>query len=58
MIKRITINGDLRKERTTCTFDVEELTNFLDGGVEITDKKRKLGTATFYIHTHWKLINI
>lgn len=45
MVERVTVNGDLRKERTTCTFDVEELTYILDGGAEITDKKRKFGTV-------------
>ncbi|VVC32713.1 Acyl-coenzyme A oxidase, N-terminal,Acyl-CoA oxidase/dehydrogenase, central domain,Acyl-CoA [Cinara cedri] len=41
MIEQRKINGDLRKERTTCTFDVEELTNYLDGGAEVTRKRRK-----------------
>uniref|UniRef100_A0A2S2PYQ1 Putative peroxisomal acyl-coenzyme A oxidase 1 n=1 Tax=Sipha flava TaxID=143950 RepID=A0A2S2PYQ1_9HEMI len=39
---KVTINEDLRKERTTCTFNLEELTNFLDDGVENTKKRRKL----------------
>lgn len=42
MVKR-TVNDDLRKERTTCTFKLEELTNYLDEGVENTEKRRKLG---------------
>lgn len=42
MAKR-TVNEDLRKERTTCTFNLEELTNYLDEGVENTEKRRKLG---------------
>jgi len=52
MIELQTVNEDLRKERTTCTFDQEELTNFIDGGVENTEKRRKIGTyiiIIFYI---------
>lgn len=37
------VNEDLRKERKTYTFNLEELTYFLDGGVEKTEKRRKLG---------------
>lgn len=37
------INADLKKEREKCTFNVEEFTNFLDGGVEKTLNRRKLG---------------
>lgn len=40
---RQTKNEDLLKERTACTFKLEELTNFLDDGVENTEKRRKLG---------------
>jgi len=43
MVELQTVNDDLRKERTTCTFNKEELTNFIDGGAENTDKRRKLG---------------
>ncbi|XP_045456830.1 probable peroxisomal acyl-coenzyme A oxidase 1 [Melitaea cinxia] len=35
------VNVDLQKERDQCTFDVEELTNIIDGGVEKTDERRK-----------------
>lgn len=38
-----TTNEDLQKERKTYTFNLEELTNFLDGSVEQTEKRRKLG---------------
>lgn len=41
-----TINEDLLKERSTCTFNLEELTNFIDGGVKKTEKRRKLGRNT------------
>lgn len=37
------VNVDLQKERDQCTFDVEELTNIIDGGVEKTDERRKRG---------------
>lgn len=43
-----TINEDLQKERKTYTFNLEELTNFLDGGVEQTKKRRKLGKYYTY----------
>ncbi|XP_025203617.1 probable peroxisomal acyl-coenzyme A oxidase 1 [Melanaphis sacchari] len=42
MVELQTVNDDLRRERTTCTFDMEELTNFINGGAENTDKKRKI----------------
>lgn len=38
-----TVNVDLKKERERCTFNIEELTNFLDGGVNKTLDRRKLG---------------
>lgn len=40
---KLTINEDLRKERTMCSFDLEELTNVLDDGVEKTELRRKMG---------------
>jgi len=36
-------NPDLKRERTNCPFDKEEVTNLLDGGVELTEDRRKLG---------------
>jgi len=36
------MNKDLRKERATATFDVERLTNLLDGGKERTERRRHL----------------
>jgi acyl-CoA oxidase len=44
---KFTVNADLLKEREKCTFDVEELTNFLDGGVKQTLHRRKLGCGHF-----------
>ncbi|XP_050423855.1 probable peroxisomal acyl-coenzyme A oxidase 1 [Adelges cooleyi] len=41
MIKQ-TINEDLLAERSKCTFNVEELTNFFDGGVSETESRRKM----------------
>lgn len=38
-----TINEDLLNERKMCTFNKEELTNFLDDGLDNTEKRRKLG---------------
>lgn len=37
------VNLDLQKEREKCTFNIEELTNFLDGGVDKTLNRRKIG---------------
>ncbi|OWF44671.1 peroxisomal acyl-coenzyme A oxidase 1-like [Mizuhopecten yessoensis] len=39
---RVTVNADLAKERTSATFDVENLTHFIDGGVAATKRKRYL----------------
>lgn len=36
-------NEDLQKERDKCTFDVTELTHFLDGGPEKTKERKELG---------------
>lgn len=37
------VNVDLQNERNKCDFNVEELTNYLDGGVIETEERRKLG---------------
>ena len=37
-------NADLKKERKTCSFDIEEMTNILDGGADKTAERRELGT--------------
>lgn len=39
----VKVNEDLQKERNKCDFNVEELTNFLDGGVNETEKRKKIG---------------
>ncbi|XP_047520371.1 probable peroxisomal acyl-coenzyme A oxidase 1 [Pieris napi] len=41
------INPDLQKERSTCTFNIEELTNLLDTGAEHTAKRRALEEKIF-----------
>lgn len=38
-----TVNVDLQKERDKCTFNIEELTHFLDGGVQNTKNRKQLG---------------
>jgi len=40
---KFTVNVDLKKEREKCTFNTEELTNFLDGGANMTQNRRNLG---------------
>ncbi|XP_059058434.1 probable peroxisomal acyl-coenzyme A oxidase 1 [Achroia grisella] len=35
------VNEDLVRERRKCTFDVNELTHFFDGGADITSERRK-----------------
>ncbi|XP_072946829.1 acyl-coenzyme A oxidase 1-like [Epargyreus clarus] len=43
MFKMISkVNEDLQKERSKCTFNTEELTNFLDGGAQNAERRRKL----------------
>lgn len=37
------VNGDLRKERQRCNFNIEELTNLLDNGEKNTKERRSLG---------------
>lgn len=37
------VNEDLQKERNKCQFNIEELTNFLDGGAHLTASRRKMG---------------
>lgn len=40
---KLNVNEDLKKERLKCTFNTEELTNFLDGGADKTLNRRNLG---------------
>lgn len=37
------VNVDLQRERDACTFNTAELTNWIDGGVEKTEERRKRG---------------
>jgi hypothetical protein len=38
------VNPDLLKERRAATFSVERLTNFLDGGENMTQRRREIRT--------------
>lgn len=37
------VNKDLQKERDKCTFDVQEMITFVDGGRERTLERRQRG---------------
>lgn len=41
------VNKDLVKERKNATFEIAELTNFLDGNKEKTNRRKELGNYTF-----------
>lgn len=41
------VNKDLVKERKNATFEITELTNFLDGNKEKTDRRKELGDYLF-----------
>lgn len=43
------MNEDLKRERSKCEFDVEELTNFLDGGAHLTASRRKMGKLLWFL---------
>ena len=38
------INVDLQRERAKCTFNIEELTTFMDGGPQQTKERKESGT--------------
>ncbi|KAL4226800.1 Peroxisomal acyl-coenzyme A oxidase 1 [Mactra antiquata] len=44
------VNPDIQKERNTCTFNTEELTNLLDGGPEKTKRRKELEQLFFNQH--------
>lgn len=44
------VNIDLQNERNKCTFNVEELTNFLDEGPQNTKYRRELGKVMFFLN--------
>lgn len=48
------VNKDLVKERKNATFKIAELTNFLDGNKEKTDRRKELGEYlfSFFIFIH------
>lgn len=37
------VNKDLQKERDGCTFSIQELTEFIDGGTEKTKTRKERG---------------
>ena len=43
----INVNPDLASERENCPFDLEEVTNLLDGGKEETENRRKFEQFLF-----------
>lgn len=51
------VNKDLVKERKNATFKIAELTNFLDGNKEKTDRRKELGDYlfSFFIFIHYLL---
>ena len=44
------INQDIQRERQKCTFNVKELTNYLDGGSDKTIERKTLGKSLSIIH--------
>ena len=42
------MNPDLQKERNNATFDPEEITNILDGGKGMTERRRELGRYIYF----------
>lgn len=46
------VNEDLLKERRKCTFDVEELTHFIDGGEQATKDRREVGMYVIYLFVY------
>jgi hypothetical protein len=49
-------NLDLKRERSRCSFDKEEITNLIDGGKEKTQERRDLGEIKF--HFYFCFINL
>lgn len=48
-MKQNTVNKDLKKERENCPFDIDELTNFWDGGINKTIYRKKMGMYEYQI---------
>lgn len=44
------VNEDLAKERRACTFNIEEVTNILDGGKDKTLQRKKIGNCFFFTY--------
>ncbi len=47
------MNPDIMKERQNATFDVEKLTNILDGGPEKTKRRREIGKFELFFLIVW-----
>lgn len=43
MSNGVKINPDLIRERKKCTFDLNELTNLIDGGKDFTVERKRFG---------------
>ena len=43
MVETVYENVDLKRERSHCSFDKEEITNLIDGGKEKTKERRDIG---------------
>lgn len=41
--EKLNVNKDLAKERLKCNFDIEEVTNIIDGGIKDTLQRRRIG---------------
>lgn len=52
MVKK-EVNKDLVKERKNATFEIVELTNFLDGNKEKTNRRKELGDYLLSLFSHY-----
>lgn len=56
------MNPDIMKERQNATFDVEKLTNILDGGPEKTKRRREIGEWNVFLARYellyWLLLTL
>lgn len=47
------VNKDLLQERSKCTFNVEELIHFLDGGEEMTLERKRRGKTKYNLTVYY-----
>ncbi|XP_060077957.1 peroxisomal acyl-coenzyme A oxidase 1-like [Ylistrum balloti] len=52
---KLLVNSDLQNDRKRATFDVEKLTNFIDGGAEKTSRRRYIQNTAVNDHAALKL---